>query len=87
MDFLKKLGIKSKNFGTSTGTKWSKTTGQGELKIYSPATGKFIASVYQASEKDLDKVLKTAGKAFSYWKNVPAPKRGEIVRQIGLRLR
>ncbi|GBD86378.1 aldehyde dehydrogenase, thermostable [bacterium BMS3Abin03] len=87
MDFLRKLGIKSRNFGTSTGAKWNKTTGQGELKIYSPATGKFIASVYQASEKDMDKVLKTAGKAFSYWKNVPAPKRGEIVRQIGLRLR
>src|SRR3990172_6245850 len=87
MDFLKKLGIKDKNYGTSTGTIWIKTTSQGELKIYSPVNGKYIASVYQSSEKDFDKVIKTAQAAFDYWKDVPAPKRGEIVRQIGLKLR
>jgi aldehyde dehydrogenase (NAD+) len=87
MEFLDKLGIKEKNFGSSTGTKWNETTDHGELKIYSPTDGKFIASVYQASEKDYDKILETASEAFKYWRKVPAPKRGEIVRQIGVKLR
>jgi aldehyde dehydrogenase (NAD+) len=87
MEFLQKLGIKEKNFGSSSGNKWNETTDQGELKIYSPTDGKFIASVYQASEKDYDNIIKTANEAFKFWKKVPAPKRGEIVRQIGLKLR
>ena len=87
MDFLKTLGIKDKNFGSSTGLKWNKTTDQGELKIHSPATGEYIATVYQSSEEDYDNVIKTASEAFKYWRKVPAPKRGEIVRQIGMKLR
>ncbi|NUM35694.1 MAG: aldehyde dehydrogenase family protein [Candidatus Brocadiae bacterium] len=87
MEFLKKLGIKEKNFGSCTGTKWNETTDQGELKIYSPATGEFIACVYQASEKDLEKLIKTSQEAFQYWRTIPAPKRGEIVRQMGNRFR
>ena len=87
MEFLKKLGIKDKNFGASTGTKWMETTDQGELKIYSPATGEFIASVYQASESDYEKVVQSAREAFLEWRTIPAPKRGEVLRQIGKRLR
>ena len=87
MDFLKTLGIKDKNYGSSTGLKWNETTDQGELKIHSPATGEYIATVYQSSAEDYDKVIKTAEEAFKYWRKVPAPKRGEIVRQIGLKLR
>jgi len=87
MDFLKSLGIQKNNFGSSTGQNWNKTKSEGELKIHSPADGKYIASVYQASDKDYEKVIKSAEEAFLYWRTVPAPKRGEIVRQIGLRLR
>ena len=87
MEFLKKLGIKEKNFGSSTGTVWNETTDSGELKIYSPATGEYIASVYQASDADLEKLLKTSEEAFKYWRTLPAPKRGDIVRQIGNKLR
>jgi aldehyde dehydrogenase (NAD+) len=87
MEFLKKLGIKEKNFGSSTGLKWNETISEGELKIYSPATGEYIASVYQASDSDYENVIKTAQEAFKYWRKVPAPKRGEIVRQIGDKLR
>ena len=87
MEFLKRLGIKEKNFGCSTGTVWNKTTDQGELKIYSPATGEFIASVYQASEADFENLLNVTDKAIQYWRTVPAPKRGEIVRQIANKLR
>lgn len=84
---LEKLGIKDKNFGASTGKEWSKSTDGGELKIYSPINGEYIASVYQASEKDYAWIIEKAQAAFKYWRTIPAPKRGEIVRQIGLRLR
>lgn len=87
MEFLKNLGIKEKNYGSSTGLKWNETTSEGELKIYSPATGGYIASVYQASDADYENVIRTAEEAFKYWRKVPAPKRGEIVRQIGDKLR
>jgi len=87
MDFLKALGIKDKNFGSSTGLQWGKTTNQGELKIHSPATGEYIASVYQSSKEDYNYVIETGQEAFKVWRKIPAPKRGEIVRQIGLKLR
>jgi aldehyde dehydrogenase (NAD+) len=87
MDFLKELAIKDKNNGSCSGQKWSSSSGQGELKIHSPATGEYIASVSQASEQDYERLIKTAQEAFIYWRKVPAPKRGEIVRQIGLKLR
>ena len=87
MEFLERLGIKEKNFGGSTGTKWYGSADQNELKIKSPTNGKYIASVYQVSEKEYDTIIEQAQNAFSYWRKVPAPKRGEIVRQIGNRLR
>ncbi len=87
MEFLQKLGITEKNYGASTGSDWLKTSNQGELKIYSPTNGKYIASVYQASEKDYDEIIHQADEAFKIWRKFPAPKRGEIVRQIGVRLR
>ena len=87
MDFLKQLGIKDKNYGSSTGLKWGKTKDQGELEIYSPATGEYIASVYQASKEDYNHIIETSQKAFKSWRQIPSPKRGEIVRQIGLQLR
>jgi len=87
MEFLKRLGIKENNFGSSTGLIWNETTSAGELKIYSPVDGEYIASVYQASEDDYERIVTTAYEAFKYWRTVPAPKRGEIVRQIGMKLR
>ncbi len=87
MEFLEKLGIKEKNFGSSTGLNWNSSTESGELNIYSPVDGKFIASVYQASEADYENVVEKAHQAFLEWRLFPAPKRGEIVRLIGLKLR
>ena len=87
MEFLKKLGIKKKNFGASTGLKWYGSEKNEELKIYSPINGKYLASVYQASEKDYDKVVAKSHEAFLKWRKIPAPKRGEIVREIGNKLR
>ncbi|MBD3226186.1 MAG: aldehyde dehydrogenase family protein [Caldithrix sp.] len=84
---LKNLGIKEKNFGSCTGLEWGSTTGEGALDIHSPVDDKRIASVYQASEEDYEGVVQKAEEAFRYWRDVPAPQRGEIVRQIGLELR
>ncbi|MBU1096580.1 MAG: aldehyde dehydrogenase family protein [Bacteroidetes bacterium] len=87
MEFLKKLGVKKKNLGASTGLKWYGSEKGEELKIYSPINGKYLASVYQADEKDYEKVAAKAHEAFLEWRKVPAPKRGEIVRAIGDQLR
>ncbi len=87
MRFLNKLGIEKINFGSSSGQKWNSTKTDGVLTISSPATGDLIATVYQASESDYEKIISRAQTAFQYWRKVPAPKRGEIVRQIGIRLR
>jgi len=87
MNFLKKLGINAQNYGASTGLKWMNTDNNGQFDIYSPADGKSIASVYQCSNEDYEHVVLTAQEAFKKWRKVPAPNRGEIVRQIGNKLR
>lgn len=87
MEFLKTLGIQETNYGASSGQEWFTSTEGGLLAIHSPATGEFIANVHQATDGDYEAVMAKAQEAFAYWRTVPAPKRGEIVRQIGLRLR
>jgi aldehyde dehydrogenase (NAD+) len=87
MDFLKELGIREENFGASTGLKWFTTTDKGIINVTSPADGKQIAKVYQCSENDYEAVASQSYEAFKYWRTVPAPKRGDVVRQLGNRLR
>jgi len=82
---LKALGIESENLGTSTGNKWF---AKGELiDSYSPTNGKLIAKVKCTTKKEYDKVIEEAEKAKLIWRDIPAPKRGEIVRQLGEKLR
>ena len=85
-DFLKKLGLKQKNNGTSTGLK-STASSKRYILSYSPVDGKLIGAVSETSRKEYNKVMKTAQKAFETWKLIPAPKRGEVVRQYGEALR
>lgn len=87
MEFLKTLAIKANNYGASTGMNWLTTDNNGQFNISSPADGKAIASVYQCSNEDYQQVITTAEQAFVQWRKFPAPERGEIVRQIGNRLR
>ena len=83
---LKQLGIQSINPGLCTGSVWKE--GEGELiNSYSPADGQLIAQVKQATLNDYIQVIATAKSAFVEWRKIPAPMRGEIVRQIGLELR
>ncbi len=88
MNLLKALNLSTKNFGGSTGPDgWSKTKNAGEIISYNPSTEKQIASIYNCSQTDYEKIITTAQKAFLEWRNVPAPKRGEIIRLIGDELR
>lgn len=83
---LDKLGIEKNNEGASTGTKWLKGGG-GKIESYSPVDGKKIATVTTVTNDTYDKVIEQAQAAFVEWRMWPAPKRGEVVRQIGDALR
>ncbi len=79
---LKELGIEKINSGVSTGTKWQKANGA-IISSYSPVDGKLIAKVTCASPLDYKKTVEKSNEAFKTWRQMPAPKRGEIVRQMG----
>ena len=83
---LNRLGIQNVNPGATTGQNWLDTKGDVTESV-SPIDGDVIARVTNATVEDYETVIKTAEEAFATWKSVPAPKRGEVVRQIGLALR
>ena len=86
LDFLQELGIKDVNSGASYGA-WIKSPSGGELTSYSPVDGQPIAKVLQCSAADYEKVVAKAQEGFERWRMVPAPKRGEVIRQLGEALR
>ena len=82
---LEKLGVNEINKGTSTGSNWFS---EGDMiSSYSPVDGKLIGKVTTTSREDYDRVIDTAQAAYKDWRKVPAPQRGEIVRQFGNKLR
>lgn len=82
---LSQLGIKDLNDGTSTG---SNSFANGKtIESYSPVDGTLIASVKASTKEDYQAAIAKAEEAFKAWRLVPAPKRGEIVRQMGEELR
>lgn len=85
-DTLKQLGIKAINSGASVGNQWINGSGE-SIQSFSPVDGKLIASVSSTTEKEYHKVTEKAKEAFKVWRNIPAPQRGEVVRQIGEELR
>jgi aldehyde dehydrogenase (NAD+) len=80
-EIFKSLELSEVNYGASTGS-WLECTGEA-LECLTPIHNRVIATVRQAAETDYDRVAETAAEAFLFWRMVPAPKRGEIVRQIG----
>ncbi|MEO8583532.1 MAG: aldehyde dehydrogenase family protein, partial [Flavitalea sp.] len=78
-------GITETNEGISTGSLWLR--GHHKIESISPVDGKLIGTVTTASKSDYEEVVLSALKAFELWKQWPAPRRGEIVRQIGEALR
>jgi aldehyde dehydrogenase (NAD+) len=86
MDFLKTLGIEANNTGVSTGTVWLPTAGE-SINSHSPVNGKLIGAATCCDRNTYEQVIQTATAAFAQWRMVPAPQRGEVVRQIGEALR
>ena len=88
MDILHELGIESENFGSCTGSgKWNDSINSGKIDSINPATGEIIASVYECSVDDTKAVIKASVDAFNEWRALPAPVRGQLVREMGDALR
>ena len=85
-ELLSRLGIKKVNSGATTGTHWFDTNGA-IMTSDSPYDGKPIASVQGATLDNYEAIVQKSEEAFKEWRQIPAPKRGEIVRQIGEALR
>ncbi len=86
MQFLQQLNLNAANQGVSTGTQWISSNGN-TIESFSPVDGKLIGTVVSADEASYKQVMAAATKAFEEWRMMPAPKRGEIVRQVGDALR
>lgn len=82
---LKQLGLGEVNDGTSTGSHFFSSGGM--IESYSPVDGSLIGKVKTTTREDYEKVMEAATDAFVSWRTIPAPKRGEIVRQFGNKLR
>ena len=86
MEFLQELQLLKKNEGSSTGTVWQNSKGE-IIVSSSPVDNKEIGTVISTDKEAYEKIITTAQSAFLEWRNWPAPKRGEIVRQMGDALR
>ena len=82
---LKSLGIEEHNSGSSTGNKWFASTKS--ISSVSPVDGSQIGTVSITSPEQYEMIMSSASTAFKSWRALPAPQRGEIVRQFGERLR
>ena len=85
-DILGQFGIQENNSGASTGAQWLATSGA-NLASVSPVDAQVIANVTMANATEYNQVIEKAQAAFVEWRKVPAPKRGEIVRQLAERIR
>ena len=81
---LKKLGLAANNPGVFCGEWFG---GGKTLQSISPIDGQVLAGVRTATPEDYEKVLHRAQAAFQQWQAIPAPKRGELIRQLGNALR
>ncbi len=86
LDFLEALGLEAENKGTATGSTWLDSSGE-SLSSLSPVDGELIGKVQATDAAAYEAVIQKAQEAFSIWRTTPAPKRGEMVRQYGEKLR
>ncbi|MFT5701485.1 MAG: aldehyde dehydrogenase (NAD+) [Desulforhopalus sp.] len=87
MNFLDELYLEKVMPGASTGTQWLEKNSKKKIPITSPVDGETFAHITKATQKDCEHIIQQAEKTFLTWRTTPAPQRGEIVRQIGLRVR
>ena len=83
---LTRLGIEPVNSG-GKGVSWIAAPSGEEILSTSPATGEVLARVRGVSQAEYDRIVDEAAAVFKRWRTLPAPKRGEVVRQIGDALR
>ncbi|CAI8224233.1 MAG: NAD/NADP-dependent betaine aldehyde dehydrogenase [Bacteroidia bacterium] len=86
-ELLKSLNVNPENGSICTGTQWVTSSNTETINVHSPVDGSELGKVIYASESDYETVILKAQKAAEYWKTVPAPERGSIVRQYGIKLR
>ena len=83
---LSSVGLKDINQGSSTGYQWLNSSGK-ISDVFSPVDGNKISSIIETDEDTYEKIIEAASSAYVSWRKIPAPKRGDIVRQIGNELR
>ena len=87
-NILKKLSVKKESYGACIGGEtWLETTDQGKIDSFNPSNGQEIASVHKCSESDYEKVINASADAFNEWRKVPAPIRGQLIFEMGNKLR
>jgi aldehyde dehydrogenase (NAD+) len=86
MEFLQQLAIQSSQSGNATGSTWIKSSGE-KIDSFSPVDGQLIGAVVEADDAAYEHIIQQAQQAWLIWRNWPAPRRGEIVRQVGEALR
>ncbi len=85
-EILSRLNIRELNEGVSTGAEWFR--GEGEItESFTPIDNQLIARVRNASAENSEAIIQKAQEAYKIWREIPAPKRGEVVRLIGIALR
>ena len=85
-EIFPKLGLSQK--AANPGAFWGEWGGRGPiLKKYTPIDGTLLGSVREASPSDYERVVTAAHTAFQSWRELPAPKRGDVVRRYGNALR
>jgi aldehyde dehydrogenase (NAD+) len=85
-DVLARLGIAESNSGVFA-DEWVPEPGGTEIEVENPATGKLLARVRTAGRADYDRVVTASQRAFTLWRELPAPRRGEVIRRLGNILR
>ena len=87
-NILKKLSILNENHGACIGGDvWMETKDQGTIDSINPSNGDIIANVHKCSEADYEKVIMASSEAFKEWRKVPAPIRGQLIFEMGNKLR
>lgn len=86
-EILDRLGIQAKNKGISTGIEWLSSSGTNVYNSYTPVNGELIGSVEAATKNDYEKVIIKAKEASLYWRKIPSPLRGALIRDYGEILR
>jgi aldehyde dehydrogenase (NAD+) len=84
---FKKLRIHEHNPSFSTGLHWNISKNKKIINVTTPIDNQVIGTVEMLNEGDYEKVISVAQQAFEIWRKIPAPGRGEIIRQYGLALR